>query len=304
MTRRFNQTNGVGMVLEGGALRGVFTAGVLDYFMEQGLKFPYVVGVSAGACNLLGYAAHQIGYTKNCMIQRESKNQYFGVNQLIHSKTLINLNRIFYEYPYNQLPFDFQTFFHSDIRTEFVVTNCATGQAEYLYEKRDERRLGTLGKASASVPLFSKMVELDGKKYLDGGLSDSIPIEHAITQGFLKNVVILTRRRGIIPTMNYYQRILYQTFYKDFPKLLDAIFSRPAMYQRQLELLNRLQAEGKVFVIRPEIPEIKRFETDPDELEAYYHHGFQIAKSCWKELQSYLSANDSHEELQSISECQ
>lgn len=297
MINNLNQPDGVGMVLEGGALRGGFTAGVLDYFMEKGLKFPYVVGVSAGACNLLGYAAHQIGYTKNCMIQREANNQYFGVNQLIHAKTIINLDRIFYEYPYHQLPFDFQTFFNSDIRTEFVVTNCDTGQAEYLHENRDKHRLDTLGKASASVPLFSKMVELDGKKYLDGGLSDSIPITRAITQGFLKNVVILTRRHGVIPTMNYYQRILYQTFYKDFPALLDTIFNRPVMYEQQLILLNCLQEDGKVFVIRPELPEIKRFETDPDKLESYYNHGLQIAKSCWKDLQSYLS-NEPQEELQ------
>ncbi len=120
------------------------------------------------------------------MIQREAKNQYFGVKQLIHAKTIINLDRIFYEYPYNQLPFDFQAFFNSGIQTEFVVTNSATGKAEYLYEDRDAHRLGTLGKASASVPLFSKMVELDEKKYLDGGLADSIPIERAITQGFFK----------------------------------------------------------------------------------------------------------------------
>ncbi|MGB4439753.1 MAG: patatin family protein [Sedimentibacter sp.] len=299
MINKLNQPGRVGMVLEGGALRGVFTAGVLDYFMEQGLKFPYVVGVSAGACNLLGYAAHQIGYTKNCMIQRDAKNQYLGVNQLIHAKTIINFDRIFYEYPYNQLPFNFQAFFDSDIRTEFVVTNCATGQAEYLHENRDEHRLGTLGKASASVLLFSKMVELDEKKYLDGGLSDSIPIVRAITQGFLKNVVILTRRRGVIPTMNYYQKILYQTFYKDFPELLDAIFNRPAMYKRQFALLDCLQEDGKVFVIRPELPEIKRFETDPNILEAYYHHGVQVAKLCWGELQSYLSlSNDIYETSQ------
>ncbi len=288
MKKNGAKTNGVGLVLEGGALRGIFTAGVLDYFMEQGLKFPYVVGVSAGACNLLGYAANQIGYTKNCMIQRDAKNQYFGVNQLIHAKTIINLDRIFYEYPYNQLPYNFQSFFSSGIQTEFVVTNCASGKAEYLHESSDEHRLGTLGKASASVPLFTKMVELDDKKYLDGGLTDSIPIERAITKGFSKNVVILTRSRGAAPKMNSYQRILYQTFYKDFPQLIEAILNRPAMYKNQLALLDCLEEDGKVFVIRPKIPEIKRFETDPDTLETYYQHGLQLAKSCWKELQDYL----------------
>jgi predicted patatin/cPLA2 family phospholipase len=231
----------VGLVIEGGALRGIFTAGVLDYFMEQGLKFPYIVGVSAGACNLLGYAAQQIGYTKNCMIQTDTKDQYFGVNQLIQTKTLINLDRIFYEYPYNQLPFNFRAFFNSGIKTEFVVTNCNTG-----------------------------------------------PLKRAIKQGFLKNVVILTRSRGNVPTMNSYLRVLYQTFYKEFPQLIETILNRPAMYKKQLALLDCLQEEGKVFVIRPSVPEIKRFETDSDKLEAYYQHGRQTAKSCWIELQAFL----------------
>jgi predicted patatin/cPLA2 family phospholipase len=222
------------------------------------------------------------------MIQRDAENQYFGVNQLIHNKTIINLDRIFYEYPYNQLPFNFKSFFNSGIQTEFVVTNCDTGKAEYLHENGNEHRLGTLGKASASVPLFSKMVQLDEKKYLDGGLSDSIPIERAITQGFLKNVVILTRTRGAVPTLNSYQRILYQTFYKDFPQLVQTILNRPGMYRSQLALLDCLEQEGKVFVIRPKLPEIKRFETDPATLESYYQHGLQMAKSCWDELQSYL----------------
>lgn len=278
----------MGLVLEGGALRCIFTAGVLDYFMEQGLKFPYVVGVSAGACNLLGYAANQIGYTKNCMIQRDPQNQYFGLNQLIHAKTMINLDRIFHEYPYNQFPFNFQAFFNSGIQTEFVVTNCATGKAEYHHEDSSERRLCTLGKATASIPLFSQMVKLDEGKYLDGGLADSIPIERAITHGFSKNVVILTRSLGSAPKMNPYQRILYQTFYKDFPELIEAILNRPSMYKSQLALLDCLQKDGKVFIIRPKLPEIKRFETDPETLEAYYQHGIQVAKSCWKELQSYL----------------
>ena len=288
MTKDEIKTNGIGLVLEGGALRGIFTAGVLDYFMARGLKFSYVVGVSAGACNLLGYAANQIGYTKSCMIQRDAENQYFGVNQLIHNKTIINLDRIFYEYPHNQLPFNFKTFFNSGIQTEFVVTNCDTGKAEYLHENWNEYRLGTLGKASASVPLFSKMVKMDEKKYLDGGLSDSIPIERAITQGFLKNVVILTRTRGAVPKLNSYQRILYQTFYKDYPQLVQTILNRPEMYKSQLRLLNCLEQEGKVFIIRPKLPQIKRFETDPAILESYYQHGLQMAKSCWEELQDYL----------------
>lgn len=288
MSKKEAEANGTGLVLEGGAFRGTFTAGVLDFFMEQGLKFPYAIGASAGACNLLGYAAQQIGYTKRYMIQSDVANHCFNVDQFLCDKNFINLDRIFYEYPYNRFPFDFQAFFNSVIRTEFVVTNCATGKAEYLHENNNEHRLGTLGKVSASVPLFTEMVEIEKKKYLNGDLSDSIPVERAMAQGFHKNVVILTRNREGTTKTNSYQRILYQKYYKDFPQLVEAILNRPLMYKKQLALLDCLQEKGNVFVIRPKLPEIKRFETDPDALEVYYQHGLQIAKSCWKELQAYL----------------
>lgn len=287
-TKNCAQTDGIGLVLEGRALRGIFTAGVLDYIMEQGLWSSYVVGVSAGACNLLGYVSRQIGYTKACMTQEDAKKHSLGINQLITSGKIINSEKTFCEYPHSQLSFDYKTYFASDIQNELVVTNCATGKAEYLHEDHDELRLGTLGKASGSVPLFTEMVELDGKRYLEGGLADSIPVERAIERGCLQNVVILTCRKGVIPSLTSYQKILYQKYYREYPNLVKTILNYPMMYKNQLTRLDSLEKDGKVFVIRPEIPEIKRFETNYDALYSYYKHGYQIAAAKWSVLQNFL----------------
>ncbi|HVI39253.1 MAG TPA: patatin family protein, partial [Anaerovoracaceae bacterium] len=256
---------------------------------------PYVVGVSAGACNLLGYVARQIGHTRDCMIRHDGKSCYFGFNQLIRAGKIINLDSIFYELPHAEAPFDFKTYFSSNIKNEMVVTNCDTGQAEYLHEDSDERRLGTIGKASSSVPLFTSMVELDGKRYLDGGLADSIPVKRAISCGFYRNVVILTRRKGITPKLTTYQKLLYENYYRGYPNLVKAILSRPNMYHQELALLSCMEEEEKVFVIRPELPEVKRFETDFDKLYAYYRHGYQIVKERWDSLQMFLLKEAVHE---------
>jgi predicted patatin/cPLA2 family phospholipase len=202
----------IGLVLEGGALRGIFTAGVLDYLLERNIYFPYVVGVSAGACNMLGYVSKQIGYTRDSMIQKDASQRFYGLNQLLKSGKLMNLDKIFFDYPYKEKPFDFDTYFNSEIEGEMVVTNCLTGKAEYLQETILDKRLSTIGKASSSMPLFTSMVDIDGCPYLDGGLSDSIPIHRALDKGYKKNVVILTRNKGSEVTLTSYQKKYIRVF--------------------------------------------------------------------------------------------
>lgn len=281
----------IGLVTEGGGLRGIFTAGVLDYFLKEELIFPYAIGTSAGACNLLGYAAKQPGHTKNSMIQKDATNHYYGFNQLIENGKLIDLDKIFYEYSYNQNPFDFDTYFASETKCEYVVTNCEDGKAEYLSETKDKHRLATIGKASSSMPLFTSMVDLDGKKYLDGSLSDSVALKRAEDMGCEKNVVILTRRQGIYPKLTTYQKIIYEGFYRKYPELLNTILKREKMYQEEMEYLEQKEKEGSVFVIRPTIPEINRMETNYQVLENYYKHGYEAASVKWTELKRFLECN-------------
>ena len=161
------------LVLEGGATRGVFTSGVLDYLMERDLYFSHVIGVSAGSCNGVGYVAKQIGRTKECMIHKEKEYDYYmGIRKFIKEKSLLNMDMIFDKYPNELFPFDYDTYFDSDIKFEVVTTNCITGNAEYLTEKHDRERLMKICRASSSMPLVSPIVNVDGIPYLDGGLAE------------------------------------------------------------------------------------------------------------------------------------
>lgn len=277
-----------GLVLEGGGLQGLFTAGVLDFFMEQGLSFAYAVGCSAGACNLLGYLSGQAGHIRDCMMQKDAENSYCGFNQLVRGQKLLDLDRVFYEYPRRQHPFDFAAFFRSPTDWEVAVTNCGDGRAEYLTESRSPRRLGTLGKASSSMPLFTRMTRLDGGLYLDGGIADPIPIRRAVERGAGKNIVILTRQAGRLPSLTTYQRALYELAYHKYPELLAALKTRGERYQEQLRFAEREEAEGRAFLLRPTLPEVRRLETNYAVLMDWYRHGYDTAQGCWERLRRFL----------------
>ena len=179
-----------GLVLEGGANRGVFTSGALDYLMEQDFYIPYVVGTSAGACNAVDYVSRQPLRTKNCTIITDKKKRYVTIKNTLKTGTLLDMDLIFEKYPNEIFPFDFDTFFQSDTECELVVTNCQTGDAEYMTEKHDRRRLMDIGRASSSIPVVSPMVEIDGVPYLDGGIADSIPLIHAMERAGVETEMI------------------------------------------------------------------------------------------------------------------
>lgn len=172
-----------GLVLEGGAMRGVFSAGVIDYILEEKLEIPYVVGVSAGACSALNYASKQKGRTYKCMLPAEDFNQIENIKEVIKRKTLFDMDLLFDDYPNKIYPFDFETFKNKGVICELVVTNCITGKAEYLTDIKDMDRLMNICRASSSLPMVSPIVYVDGIPYLDGGLSDSVPIIHSLKAG-------------------------------------------------------------------------------------------------------------------------
>lgn len=279
-----------GLVLEGGATRGVFTSGALDYLMEQDFYLPYVVGVSAGACNAVDYVSRQIGRTRACMICEDKGNSYISVRQMVRNKSLFDMDMIFDRYPNEIFPFDFKTYFTSDTKCEIVVTNCQTGKAEYLSEESDKDRLMKICRASSSIPIASPMVEVGGQLYLDGGIADSIPIRHALYAGYKKNVVILTRNEGYrkLPDKKY-NALAIATF-KKYPELVKAIYYRSVIYNKTMELVERLEREGRIFVLRPQIPEVNRAERDPQKLTAFYQHGYDYMKERYDDLLDYVNA--------------
>ncbi len=278
-----------GLVLEGGAVRGVFTAGALDFLMEREVYLPYVIGVSAGACNAVDYVARQIGRTRDCMIPENKKDSYMGLQAFLRSRTLYDMDLIFDKYPRELFPFDFETYKNSPIRCEMAVTNCLTGKAEYLDDREDMERLLLICRASSSMPVVSKPVELDGVPYMDGGLADSVPISRMLRAGYKKAVVILTRNAGYRKKLSKKGVVIYKKMYgKRYPELYRAICRRPLIYNRTMELVERLEKEGRIFVLRPETPVISRTERRPEVLKAFYSHGCEMMERRYKELLSYL----------------
>lgn len=278
------------MVLEGGATRGVFTSGVLDYLMEEQVELSHVVSVSAGACNGVDYVSKQIGRTRDCTIHKEKEyNYYFGFRKFVKEKSILDMDMIFDKYPNELFPFDYDTYFASDIECEIVTTNCRTGKAEYMTERNDRERLMKVCRASSSMPLISPMVEIDGDFYLDGGLADSIPIERAVKLGTKKIVVILTRNPDYRkrPTTKAAAK-LYRRGYRSYPNLVRTAIRRNAVYNRQAELVERLEREGKIFVLRPLIPTVSRLERDYDMLMNFYDHGYCLMKREYGRLMEYL----------------
>ncbi|MGN0243252.1 MAG: patatin family protein [Lachnospiraceae bacterium] len=277
-----------GLILEGGASRGVFTAGALDYLMEQDCYFPYVVGVSAGSCNAIDYVSKQIGRTRDCMIAKEKPDKYETLKRVVRTKCLFDMDALFDEYPKKTYPFDFKTYQNSKQTCEIVVTNCRTGRAEYMEEKQDFDRLLQICRASCSIPVFSPMVDLDGIPYLDGGLADSVPIIHSIKRGVKRNVVILTRNSGYRKKIKRSTALLYHKKYKEYPKLIQTMYYRAIRYNHTYDYLDKLEKEGKVFILRPDIPEVSRTETDYDTLMTFYQHGYDSMKKRYDEMRKFI----------------
>ena len=276
------------LVLEGGGTRGVFTAGVLDYLMEKEVKFPYVIGVSAGACNAIDYVSKQIGRTKDCTIIQDRKNRYIGTKDALKKGYLFDMDRLFDEYPNRLFPFDFDTYFASDIQCEVVVTNCLTGEAMYLSEKQDRERLLTICRASSSIPLISPVVDVDGIPCVDGGVADSVPLIHSMKLGHQKNVVVLTRNKGYRKKAPGKSRLLYTAALKKYPNLLNALLNRYRNYNRVMVLVEKWEEEGHIFVIRPEVEPVSRTEQNVEKLTEFYDHGYQLMKQRMEEMQAYL----------------
>lgn len=276
-----------GLVLEGGAFRGLFTAGVLDYLMEKNIQFQYAVGVSAGAGNQLNYISQQEGRTK-AVIQADEENAYFGAKQMRKSRKLLDLDKMFFEFPYNQYPYDFDKYKDSELDFEFVVTNCETGKAEYIRKSTNQIKMLTAVKASCSVPIICAPVEIEGKYYLDGSVADSIPVQRAIDAGCDKVFVILTRRSTEMPTNYGKMRIIMRQYKKRYPALYNALMHRTEVYQEQVELLNKLEKEGRVYVVRPEMHSVSKFERDRDKQDEFYQHGYEIMSQKADELRRFM----------------
>ena len=272
----------MGLVLEGGGMRGVFTSGVLDAFMKYDLYFNYVVAVSAGACNGLSYISRQPRRARLSNIDMLVKYNYIGLRHLVTQGCIFDPELLYDRFPNELIPYDYDTYFASPSTFEMVVTNCNTGRAEYLTEKDgDRQRLLDICRASSSLPYVSNVIDVDGQPYLDGGIVDSIPVGRAIDMGYDRNVLVLTRNRGYRNTSK--DRKIPKFIYKKYPRLRVALSRRIAEYNHQLDMVEEMEDKGLVDVIRPLRPmDVDRIEKDEKKLEALYQEGFQLGEEYCK----------------------
>ena len=269
------------LVLEGGGMRGVFTCGVLDYLMDHKISFPYTVGVSAGACNGLSYMSHQRGRGRYSNIDLLAKYKYIGLRPLLKRRGLIDQQLLFHRFPDRILPYNYKAYAENPNRFEMVTTDCVSGKACYWEEKLDEKRIIDIVKASSSLPYACPIVYVDGKPMLDGGIVDSIPLMRAYGQGFDDCVVVLTRNRGYRKSDK--EVMVPRFIYKEYPRLRVALRNRNKIYNEQLEMVERLEDEGKIKVIRPLKPiVVDRMETSVRKLTDLYEEGYACAKRMFE----------------------
>lgn len=266
-----------GLVLEGGGMRGVFTCGVLDSLMDRGIRFPYAIGVSAGACNGLSYMSGQRGRAKFSNIDLLEKHRYIGFRHLLTKGNIMDFDLLFHEFPERIVPYDYEAYERNDARFEMVTTDCRTGKACYLSDKRDPKRIIDIVKASSSLPYVMPISYVDGVPMLDGGISDSIPVRHAMDLGYDNLVVVLTRNKGYRKAEK--QHVPFWA-YRKYPALREAIRTRNSRYNSDMELIERLEEEGRIIVIRPERPiAVGRMERNTQRLLDLYNEGYEIASN-------------------------
>ena len=271
------------LVLEGGGMRGIFTCGVLDYLMDNKIIFPYSVGVSAGACNGLSYMSHQRGRGKYSNIDLLAKYKYIGIRPLLKKRGLIDQQLLFHSFPDRILPYNYKAYAENPGRFEMVTTDCVSGKPCYWEEKYDEKRIIDIVKASSSLPYACPIIHVDGKPMLDGGIVDSIPLQRAFDQGYENCVVVLTRNKGYRKSDK--EVMVPRFIYKEYPRLRVALRNRNKVYNEQLELVERLEDEGKIKVIRPLKPiVVDRMETNVRKLTDLYEEGYECAKRMFEAI--------------------
>lgn len=278
----------IGLVLEGGGMRGIYTAGILDFFMDKNIYFPYVIGVSAGACNAASYISRQKGRNKKVTLDYIDDSRYLSYRNFFKEGSIFGMNFMFEEIPNKLIPFDYNAYNNSEETFVIVATDCNTGTPVYFYKESGHDILNQL-KASSSLPFLSPIVDINGMKLLDGGIGDSIPIKKSIEDGNEKNIVILTRNKGYRkkPTKGSF---ISKKIYKNYDYLVEAINNRYKIYNETLDYIEELESKNQVFIIRPsEQVKVGRLEKDKTKLENLFNQGYSDSENCFKQLSEWIN---------------
>ncbi len=284
-------TYDTGLILEGGGMRATYTTGVLDFFMDRDIYFRHIYGVSAGACHACSYISKQRGRAFEIFEKYLNDKRYCSLKSLRRTGDLFGVEMIYDLIPNRYVPFDYEQAAAYDGELFSVVTDCITGEAAYL-------RIGDLHgdmikiRASASLPLLARTVHIDGNDYLDGGISDSIPLAESIRAGNRKNVLILTREKGYKKKKSKVNHLISRVYRKSAPGLVRAQKTRHIRYNRSLELAQQEEKAGRAFIIRPSVrPQAGRVEKNLDKLRDLYELGYSDAQIHFDSLMKFLNGN-------------
>ncbi|MFI3288510.1 MAG: patatin family protein [Rikenellaceae bacterium] len=269
--------NNRALVLEGGGMRGVFTSGVLDYFLDHNIEFPYVIGVSAGCSNALSYLAGQRGRALAIHTTILDKYQYVGIRSFLKTGEFINNKFLYTKLLKEVYPFDFEAFSANKTTFESVATNALTGEACYMAKPTDLERLMLNTKASGSLPFINREIVVDGVPMVDGGVADSIPLGRALSLGYKDLFVVTTQCRGFRKKVN--RRAIPKFLYPKYPKVVERLNDRAIRYNRQMEQVEEMERQGQISVIRPTQPlKVGRLTTDTTLLKELYEQGYSAAQ--------------------------
>lgn len=281
------------LILEGGAKRGIYTAGVLDVFMENGIRTDAVIGVSAGAIHGCSYVSNQIGRGLRYNLDYIDDYRFMSFKSLLKTGNMVDTEFAYHELPEKLDIFDYQSFENSGIKFFVTCTNLETGKAEYIHCPHMKGKYMDYLRAGASMPFVSQIVEIDQKKYLDGGIADSIPLQAAIDLGYIKNIVIQTRPQGY-RKKPFALIWLAKIIYRHFPAFIKALKSRHLMYNAELDLIEKSEKEGRIITIRPSrYVKISKMESDPQIIREMYHLGREDAVKKLDEVKKYLDFQSS-----------
>ena len=277
----------IGIVFEGGAMRGMYTAGVIDVLLEMGIKADVVIGVSAGALFGINYKSRQKGRALRSNLKYVKDKRYMSLYNLVTTGNIVNEDFCFNEIPNILDDFNYASFKRSKGEFYAVVTNVNSGEAEYIKIEDCKRDVQAL-RASGSMPFVSRPVEYIGQFYLDGGIADSIPIDKIMSMGLDKVIVVLTRPQGYRKKRTSIAPA--KVMYKKYPKLIETMKNRYKVYNKSLDEINFLESEKDIFVVRPsELIKIKKMEKDEDKLKEMYNLGYNDLNSRKSELNDYLN---------------
>lgn len=280
--------NDTGLVLEGGGMRGLYTAGVLEYFAQHDIHFPYIIGVSAGACMAASYLSEQQGRNRSVSIDFVNDKRYLSFSNFIRKGELFGMDFIFDEIPNNIVPLDVKKIINGPDEFVVVTTNCETGEPMYFYkEDYDEKTLGKLLRASSSIPFFADAVEHEGRYMLDGGIVDPLPIIKAESDGYVKNVVVLTKPKGYYKKQS---RMSTMINYKKYPKVDERMKVRYKHYNERLDYIFEQEKTGNIIVIAPsEDSGVGRTTRNKEKLENLYELGYKDAAEKFEAVKSLMN---------------